>query len=107
MSTQSEKHLDETLREEVAEHRAVEGGRRIEAADVLNPFPRYRKMREEHPVHYNEEEKLWVVFRYDDVLHIVNDYSTFSSERVFARHRQDELASRPRHCQSPGRRKAL
>ncbi len=90
MSTHSEKHLDETLREEVAEHRAVEGSRLSRDTDVLNPFPRYRKMREEDPVHYNEEEKLWVIFRYDDVLRIVNDSSTFSSERVFARRRQDE-----------------
>jgi cytochrome P450 len=52
----------------------------IEAA--LNPFDYYRKMRESAPVSYDEKNKIWSLFRYDDVLRIASDYSTFSSEQV-------------------------
>jgi cytochrome P450 len=47
-----------------------------------NPYPHYRKMRDTNPVHYDEQNKWWDVYHYDDVLNVVTDYTTFSSERV-------------------------
>ncbi len=52
----------------------------VEAA--LNPFDYYRKMRESTPVSYDEKNKIWTLFRYEDVLRVTSDYSTFSSEQV-------------------------
>ena len=39
----------------------------------------YQTMRAEHPVMYDEEHQLWLVFRYEDVLHVRSDHATFSS----------------------------
>jgi cytochrome P450 len=36
-------------------------------------------MREANPVHYNEQLKMWYVFRYEDVQRILADVQTFSS----------------------------
>ncbi len=47
--------------------------------EALNPFPRYRIMREEHPVFFNPEYRFWQVFRYEDVQRVLSDYSSFSS----------------------------
>jgi cytochrome P450 len=47
--------------------------------EALNPFPRYRLMREEHPVYFNPQHRFWQVFRYDDVLRVLSDYASFSS----------------------------
>ncbi len=49
----------------------------------LNPFDFYRAMRTSHPVYYNEMNKWWEVYRYNDVLYAVNEPAIFSSE-VFA-----------------------
>ncbi|HLI06745.1 MAG TPA: cytochrome P450 [Ktedonobacteraceae bacterium] len=46
----------------------------------LNPFPWYRQMRETNPVSYSEEYGGWSVFRYNDVLKVLTDYSIFSSQ---------------------------
>ena len=51
---------------------------------ALDPFPQYRIMRESNPVFYNEKVQWWEVYRYSDVLRIINDHVTFSSERVAA-----------------------
>jgi cytochrome P450 len=71
----------ETTQEQTEEQRSNERWRQL-LETALNPFPQYRSMRESNPVFYNEENKFWEVFRYDDVLHIITDYVTFSSERV-------------------------
>ncbi len=47
--------------------------------DALNPYPRYRIMRKEHPVYFNPEHQFWQVFRYDDVQRVLSDHATFSS----------------------------
>jgi len=47
--------------------------------DVLNPFPRYRIMREKQPVFFQPEYRFWQVFRYDDVQRVLSDYTSFSS----------------------------
>jgi cytochrome P450 len=67
----------------------------------LNPFPRYRTMRESNPVSYNEKIPWWEVYRYDDVFRIVNDYTTFSSEQVHPAVKMFSLlrADPPRHRQ--------
>lgn len=41
----------------------------------------YRSMRESQPVFYDEQSGAWLVFRYDDVQHILLDPATFSSNR--------------------------
>jgi cytochrome P450 len=47
--------------------------------DALNPFPWYTFMREEHPVYYHPQYHFWQVFRYEDVLRVLSDYASFSS----------------------------
>lgn len=45
----------------------------------LNPFPWYRRMREEQPVAYDPRWG-WGVFRYDDVQEVLTRYVAFSSQ---------------------------
>ena len=47
--------------------------------EALNPFPRYRFMRESRPVYYHQQYGFWQVFRYDDVQQVLSDYTSFSS----------------------------
>src|SRR5690242_14525238 len=47
--------------------------------EALNPFPRYRMMREKHPVFFQPEYRFWQVFSYDDVERVLSDYASFSS----------------------------
>ena len=46
----------------------------------LNPFPWYRQMRKNEPVTFHQEYESWSVFRYNDVQHVLTDYSIFSSQ---------------------------
>src|SRR5437764_4266164 len=48
-------------------------------AEALNPFPRYRIMREEQPVYFQPQYRFWQVFRYEDVQRVLSDYTSFSS----------------------------
>src|SRR5713226_9373703 len=48
--------------------------------DLLNPYPWYAYMREHHPVHWDEETGLWHIFRYEDVLHVLNPPTKPTSE---------------------------
>ena len=41
-----------------------------------------KMMREESPVIYNEDNNTWVVFRYNDVVYVQNDYENFSSQQT-------------------------
>jgi cytochrome P450 len=43
-----------------------------------DPFPAYRRLREESPIH-RVRDGLWVVSRYDDVSHVMRHPETFSS----------------------------
>ncbi|MBF2088843.1 MAG: cytochrome P450 [Synechococcales cyanobacterium K44_A2020_017] len=45
-----------------------------------NPFPWYARMRREAPVFYDAEQRLWMVFRYEDVKRVFADWQTFSSK---------------------------
>jgi cytochrome P450 len=44
-----------------------------------DPYPWYRKMRQSAPVSYDPNDRVWNVFRYDDVQAILLDHETFSS----------------------------
>ena len=45
-----------------------------------NPFPFYRQLRENDPVHFDETLNAWLVSRYDDVKTVLLDSETFSME---------------------------
>src|SRR3546814_11904066 len=50
------------------------------AAEVIDdPYPHYRRLRDEAPVCWIEEDDLWMVTRYDDVAAVLHDPATFSS----------------------------
>ena len=51
-----------------------------------NPYPIYRQMREHSPVHWVDPYESYWVFRYDDVMRVVNDSEVFS-ELNFAKNR--------------------
>lgn len=50
--------------------------------DRFNPYPWYQFMRQTHPVFYDDQIKMWYVFCYDDVLRVLTDTQTFSSQGV-------------------------
>ena len=43
-----------------------------------------KEMRLTSPVVYNQEEEVWLIFRYDDAVRVRDDYKTFSSEHMLA-----------------------
>jgi cytochrome P450 len=45
----------------------------------VNPYPVFRRLREEAPIYYNEEYDFYAVSRYDDVMRGLGDRDTFSS----------------------------
>jgi cytochrome P450 len=47
--------------------------------NVADPYPLYRRAREQEPVHYAAEFDVWVITRYEDVLRVVMDPMRFSS----------------------------
>jgi cytochrome P450 len=46
-----------------------------------NPYPTYKQMRSEDPVHYSETEDVWVLTRYADCSAAFKDWKTWSSQR--------------------------
>ncbi len=46
----------------------------------INPFPWYARMRTAEPVAYDPARQTWNVFRYEDVLRVLSDHTTFSSQ---------------------------
>lgn len=50
---------------------------------VGNPFPSYRWMRENSPVHFVDLLGMWIVTRHEDALEVANDNTRFSSEQNF------------------------
>ena len=52
-------------------------------APMDDPYPIYRRLREEAPVHHNAERRIWSVTRYDDVMHVLKTPEVFSSRAMF------------------------
>ena len=50
-------------------------------ATLADPFPAYRRLRDEDPAHWNAGLKAWVLTRYDDVRRVCLD-SAMSSDRL-------------------------
>lgn len=49
------------------------------AFEAHNPYPFYQHMREQQPVFYDQDQQVWQVFRYAEVLRVFTDPQTFSS----------------------------
>ena len=49
-----------------------------------DPYPVYRRLRDEAPVLWAPDPGCWCISRYDDVLGVLNDPETFSSEAMFS-----------------------
>ncbi|MDQ2648705.1 MAG: cytochrome P450 [Actinomycetota bacterium] len=47
----------------------------------LDPYPVFRRMREEAPLYYNEQHNFFALSRFDDVETAFKDHETFSSSR--------------------------
>ena len=47
----------------------------------LDPYPTFRRMREEAPLYYNEKHDFYALSRFDDVESAFKDHRTFSSSR--------------------------
>ncbi len=47
----------------------------------LDPYPVFRRMREEAPLYYNDTHDFYAVSRFDDVERVLKDAGTFSSAR--------------------------
>jgi cytochrome P450 family 142 subfamily A polypeptide 1 len=45
-----------------------------------NPWPFYQWLRDERPLYFDKKNKLWAVSRYDDVMRVLRDWETFTSE---------------------------
>jgi len=46
---------------------------------IADPYPFYERLREEHPVHYNERKDFYVLSRYDDIYRALRKPQIFSS----------------------------
>ena len=44
-----------------------------------NPYPTYKRLRDEAPAYYNEEHDFWALSRFEDVWNGLADWETFSS----------------------------
>jgi cytochrome P450 len=49
---------------------------------LADPYPVYAQARAEAPVFYSEPHDLWVVTRYDDVVRVLKDHESFSSQNA-------------------------
>lgn len=50
-------------------------------AYCADPYPVYRRLRDEDPVHFHYESGMWIVTRYHDVERALTDFKTFSSSK--------------------------
>jgi len=53
-----------------------------------DPYPKYRELRDEAPVHWAPESEVWCVSRYEDVVHILTHPELFESRRRIQRQRK-------------------
>ena len=49
-----------------------------------DPYPHYRRLRDEAPVHFAKDTGVWCVSRYDDVMFVLNNPEIFSSRAMFS-----------------------
>jgi cytochrome P450 len=54
-------------------------------ASQQDPYPVYKAMRETDPVHWSADWRVWVLSRYDDILKVFRDSTTFSNAARFSR----------------------
>jgi cytochrome P450 len=47
---------------------------------ILNPYPFYAQMRKSNPIAYDDKNKVWGIFCYDDIQTILANYRHFSSD---------------------------
>ena len=47
---------------------------RLSITASSDPYPIYRRMRDEDPVHYSDSEDIWVLTRYKDVSGAFKDW---------------------------------
>ncbi|MBW4474274.1 MAG: cytochrome P450 [Stenomitos rutilans HA7619-LM2] len=67
----------------------------IDSQFLLNPYPWLAQMRQEAPAFYDEAQQAWMVFRYDDVKHVLSEWKTFSSKPPQAPDRKDFTQALP------------
>ena len=53
----------------------------MDPAIIADPYPRYRQLREEDPVHWNQGINCWVLTRYTDVLAALRDQRLFGPDQ--------------------------
>ncbi|THD48708.1 MAG: cytochrome P450 [Bradyrhizobium sp.] len=46
-----------------------------------DPFPAYRRLREEFPCFWSEEAQMWILSRFTDIVNALNDWSVYSSAK--------------------------
>lgn len=61
-----------------------------------DPYPWYHELRERAPVHYSEQDDLYVVSRYDDVVSVLRRPEVFSSELGMGALMRGEISPRLR-----------
>lgn len=50
-------------------------------ATDADPFPAYKTLRDEYPCFWSEEAGMWVLSRYDDILHALTNWKVYSSAK--------------------------
>jgi cytochrome P450 len=46
-----------------------------------DPFPAYKTLRDEYPCFWSEEAGMWILSRYDDILHALSNWKIYSSAK--------------------------
>ncbi len=57
-------------------------GAKFKPFDLQDPFPFYKKAREEEPVFYNEELGYWVVTKHEAIKNVFKNWKTYTSENA-------------------------
>jgi cytochrome P450 len=78
--------------------------KKLSPEERLNPFPRYRTMRQNGPLYFNETRNTWEVFTYNEAIKILRDHNTFSSIRNSVEKKRASILSmdQPRHTELRG-----
>ncbi|CUB11028.1 Cytochrome P450 107B1 [Bacillus cereus] len=53
----------------------------LDTETLLNPYPTYKRLRENAPVFWHEGMKSWVLTRYDDCKEVLRNYELFARDR--------------------------